>query len=52
MLRDLVDDPRFLQGPWARQQLRLDDAELAGIEPAETPDGRDLAFERGLDRCI
>jgi hypothetical protein len=52
MLRDLVDDPCFLQSPRARQQLRFDDAELAGIEPAEAPDGRDVAVERRAGRDI
>src|SRR5664280_3811314 len=31
-LRDFVNDPRFLQRPGAVQQLRLDDAQLAGVE--------------------
>jgi hypothetical protein len=37
--RDLVNDPRFLQRPGAVQKLRLDDAELAGVETAEAANG-------------
>ncbi len=48
LLRDLVDDPRFLQREGTVQQLRLDDAEFVGIEPAKTPDGGNLAFQHGV----
>jgi hypothetical protein len=47
-LRDLVDNPRFLQRPRAVQELGLDDAELAGIEPAEAANRRDLAFQHRI----
>ncbi len=45
---DFVDDPRFLQRPGTVQQLRLDDAEFAGVEPAEAADGGNLAVEQGI----
>src|SRR5437762_14361999 len=44
-MRDLVEDARLLQGERAVQQLRLDDAELAGVEAAEAADGGDLAVK-------
>ena len=47
-LRDLVDDPRFLQRPATVQQLRLDDAELAGVEPAEAANGGNLVVSSGI----
>jgi len=40
---DLVDDAGFLQSEGAVQQLRLDEAELAGIEAVERADRRYLA---------
>jgi hypothetical protein len=39
--RDLVNDPRLLQRPGAVQKLRLDEAELAGVETAEAANGGD-----------
>ncbi len=47
-VRDLVDDARFLQREGTVQQLRLDDAELAGVEAAEAADRGDLAVEDGI----
>jgi hypothetical protein len=41
-LADFVNDPGFLQRPGTVQQLRFDDAELAGIEAVEGADRRDL----------
>ena len=51
-LRDLVDDPRFLQRPGTVQELRFDDAELAGIEPAEAANGGNLSFQRIRRVCL
>src|SRR5437870_3782698 len=42
---DFVDDAGFLQRPRAVEQLRLDDAEFAGVEPAEASNRRDLALQ-------
>ncbi len=42
---DLVDDAGFLQRPWTVEQFRFDDAEFAGIEPAEAAQRCDLAVE-------
>src|SRR5258707_9442056 len=50
--RNLVNDPRFLQRPGAVQKLRLDDAELAGVETAEAANGADLALQLWVRRLI
>ena len=49
---NFVDDPRFLQRPRTVEQLRFDDAQLAGIEPAEGADGGDLRVEFSSPECI
>ena len=52
VLRDFVDDPRFLQGEGAVEQLRLDDAELLGIEPGKAADRGNLTIQHGVGSIV
>src|SRR5215212_6681943 len=47
-LADLVYDASFLQGPGAVEQLRFDDAKLAGVEPAEAANRSHLRVGRNM----